>query len=386
MIISFDNDTVSLDLNGITSSAPITLFAEELFTKSGFYHKYHHPMPDFLPANMRWVSDNGKALLVERPPCYVNISYHNGNAGNGRSPESFTIPLPWQSYFIDIDSPYLYVYFHNQQITSLTDDLFSAPLHNIHTGGQACIGGDQMSDISEMVGSESTKSSIINTVINDFWMHVFNDDIKVAYHNLPFELQEDEDIQNSAIRSSNLNPSETRVDLENLRRDFPVGAPNGYYYINGKDYYKALEKYTIEDVSTWTWYSLNFQNIEKLQKTWQGTDNFSMRNSVEVYMRNAFSAANASSLARQNQHRNRPTFTGGRARRTRRNYVPTIWNTILEETYYLNEIFSNARQNSECWNVSLHNHIRNARDEIRVVRAEAYYAERNRETAGENNA
>jgi len=121
-----------------------------------------------LPEDVRYISDNGNDIIVERPPCKVAIKYRKGTPAGGlaRAPlEYFEVTLPWQVYYLNISRAEAYVYFRNAPLVSNDDKLYPATLPNATQHGSVCLGNSLRRDIKKMAENRDNIGVIINKFI-----------------------------------------------------------------------------------------------------------------------------------------------------------------------------------------------------------------------------
>lgn len=84
-----------------------------------------------LPAAVRWISRDGLAVIMERPPSVVNISYKE---------EQYSVPVPWQVWGVRVNPDgrieKAFLFARPYPMVSLEDELFSFPLPNMSNNGE----------------------------------------------------------------------------------------------------------------------------------------------------------------------------------------------------------------------------------------------------------
>lgn len=97
-----------------------------------------------LPPAVRWVSQDGKLLIAERPPQYRDVNYTSALKMHAKQgvKYKFNIAVPWTIYimlwqpggYIDL----LFAFANDKPIESLDDVLWNLPVPNIYQSGSVC--------------------------------------------------------------------------------------------------------------------------------------------------------------------------------------------------------------------------------------------------------
>ena len=269
MKISLDNQIATLDMENTTDviQIPVAEFAHNLYNNSEM--RGNNRTIELFPENIRWMSEDANIFIFERPPCQINITYHEGDASvQDPNLENYLITLPWQVYLFDLTLGTFSIFFRPSEITSMDDILFPAPLPNVHNSGLACLGSAQKNELFALVRNKTNKSYIINNIVNSFWMSTFNDDISLIFKTLPIEAQKSEYIQNLTIKmeiNERLGSEENTRELINASiESFPVDDTEQQRDIYIPEictpaisFYNFLGSFSIEDITSLNWYCLN---------------------------------------------------------------------------------------------------------------------------------
>lgn len=248
MKLSFDNENAVYEKNGTFTRIPVKELAYNLFNVYSLTGENHNPR--LLPSNVRWISDNGLSFLVERPPCQIMINYKKGKPGlNHRGEEeTFLISLPWQIYFLNVSTNEISIYFRNESIISLKDNLYNTCISNIFDTGLACLGAQQVKEISELKEMQVDSSEIINYMINSFWMNEFNDDLRIPVKCLPEEMLLDEIILEKIKNEAVISGYEPEIAEQMIESgDFSTLWADAY------SVYSYLSRLTLDEVIALSW-------------------------------------------------------------------------------------------------------------------------------------
>lgn len=156
------------------------------------------PTGIFSPA-VRWISRAGSAVIVERPPAKMAITYTD--LSNGESQE-FLIPVPWQVYAVKWNDASLErvhmvkAYARPNQIYSASDPLFRLWLPNLFNDESLCMPKNDFHAGYEVYRNQRIYdygscdlARATNFVINAIWQSPFNSDYEVTIHErVPHEI------------------------------------------------------------------------------------------------------------------------------------------------------------------------------------------------------
>lgn len=157
-----DQFTVALDTVDAVRSL-LSLDALQAATaRYPYYNNYKRGATPLLPPGLRYLGELEDVAVLEVPPRTVTVrvngtdytrddddGYYNEDGewidkddddydAPDHTPTSYTIHLPWQVYLSRADSMN-WVFFRNEMLTSLDDELFVAPLPNQYSDGHFCL-------------------------------------------------------------------------------------------------------------------------------------------------------------------------------------------------------------------------------------------------------
>lgn len=99
----------------------------------------------FLPPAVRWISDNQRMVVFERPPSiqYVEVAMDTKyNINKFTKIENFNLPIPWTLYFVLFDENFIpvivNVYCRNEPLYDWEDQLFMLPMLNLYFNSKLC--------------------------------------------------------------------------------------------------------------------------------------------------------------------------------------------------------------------------------------------------------
>ena len=128
----------------------------------------------FLPPAVRWISDNQRIIVFERPPSvqYVELAFARKDFIDSRTAvEGFNLPIPWTTYYVMFDEHYnpvlIRVYCRNVPLYGWDDRVFMLPLLNLYFNSNLC---NPVHEIYEPCGSlaEGVQQAY-NMVWNSGW-------------------------------------------------------------------------------------------------------------------------------------------------------------------------------------------------------------------------
>lgn len=98
-----------------------------------------------LPPAVRWISDNQRIAVFERPPTvqFVEIAFDKkDNINSNTSVLSFSLPIPWTIYYVlfdDYNNPVtVRVYCRNEPLYSWGDKVYMLPMLNLYYDSTLC--------------------------------------------------------------------------------------------------------------------------------------------------------------------------------------------------------------------------------------------------------
>jgi len=98
-----------------------------------------------LPPAVRWISDNQRIAVFERPPTvqFVEIAFDKkDNINSSTSVLSFSLPIPWTVYYVlfdDYNNPVtVRVYCRNEPLYSWDDRVYMLPMLNLYYDSTLC--------------------------------------------------------------------------------------------------------------------------------------------------------------------------------------------------------------------------------------------------------
>ncbi len=246
MKISLTNDVVEIDYDGNrdTDTLPVREFAERLFTIPNSSHRNFAPLPE----NIRWISSDGRIIVVERPPTKQLLRYKEGRPGHGGRPdvELFEVALPWQIYKINIEARHVDVFFSKKEITSTEDPLYCNTLPNVDPRGTACLGPQRTNDMFDALpenGLILSRSGVVAKVIAGFWDNVFNDDMNCLFADLPQDMRDFPGAR-EAVREAH----DGDIDQDFNHRDNEIPGMN-----QNRPMLQFLESRTVENICDVNW-------------------------------------------------------------------------------------------------------------------------------------
>ena len=138
-----------------------------------------------LPPAVRYVSNNKRTVVFERPPRMQTIAWVpmkrdlvDGYA-RMKSEASFVIPIPWQVYVVYFDVNFVplvvSMYFRNSMLTSMTDTLGVAPILNFYNNSKLCNPA-----VASYEAQDATLNAGLNAAYNLVWNSGFNYDLSDA--------------------------------------------------------------------------------------------------------------------------------------------------------------------------------------------------------------
>lgn len=188
-----------------------------------------------LPPVVRWVREDQRLWLFERPPAFCTLTYRDAmmhdEERKGQS-RLYTIPVPWQVYLVNLtgQSPEMHHYVRNAPLSSLNDRVGVYLLPNLDDDGWACVHLER--EYQQLVRQEPrpTPAELCMFWMNGMWMQGSN-------NNMPQALT-------------------ARRQPQGFKDKFPdcVGYGNSYIgrgTASGHDVLSSLERCTIEDVLGW---------------------------------------------------------------------------------------------------------------------------------------
>jgi hypothetical protein len=99
----------------------------------------------FLPPAVRWISDNQRIIVFERPPSlqYVELAFDRKDYINSQTPvHGFNLPIPWTLYYVMFDEHYnpvlIRVYCRNEPLYGWRDQVYMLPLLNLYFNSNLC--------------------------------------------------------------------------------------------------------------------------------------------------------------------------------------------------------------------------------------------------------
>lgn len=171
-------------------------------------HDRIYPNLGLLPPVVRWISDSGRSVLLERPPTITTVSFHADkpfNIADGNVKEHlFDLPLPWLLYGVELGLDYypesIHIFTLRHPVRTLQDRLGVLPLPNHYNSGALCM---PPRDLAENLTSVADGLAAAFRIA---WHSGFNldlDNIRHAYrHRKPLALFNPEAVKRtpSAIR------------------------------------------------------------------------------------------------------------------------------------------------------------------------------------------
>lgn len=183
-----------------------------------------------LPPVVRWVSPNGRAVLLERPPQVQVMQYYGvkqSQLNRASEVQTYELPLPWILYGFAFDQRYrpalVRMYAMKGPIEGMDTPLFSLPLTNLHRSGEFClpVQTDWHADTSPW-----TMAQGIVAGFNQVWSTGFNTDIT----------------EQITVAYQQRQPAEL---FENIPREKKVKASN---------ILKWWERATLAETTKWSWH------------------------------------------------------------------------------------------------------------------------------------
>lgn len=133
-----------------------------------------------LPPVVRYISNTGRSVLLERPPQVVTLNYYGVpkfNITEDTTLQQIDIALPWTMYamlFNENNYPYdIYVYGMRGSCRSINHELFLLPVTNCELDGKFCPPGTE----DGIFPSFDSLSEGINYGYQSIWSSTFNTDI-----------------------------------------------------------------------------------------------------------------------------------------------------------------------------------------------------------------
>ena len=294
MKLSFNNSVVKYshgqEHDHTTKKKDVHEFTTELLTVYGVCGT----VTPILPESVRWISCDGKKVILERPPTTVRVVFHQkiiddydkleisynhsqetaderDDYENGEVIELsndngayifYEIPLPWQVYRINLDTAQLRMYFRNSSISSLNDELFYTPMPNTGANGVICLGELDKELGSQLSGKSLSITQRINIIINSLWTGNMNDDIQIVYDYLPEELRSNSDILES-VRSHtmynvNYTSIQTHDEIYQLNNDVYANKES-VRFVRNKTILDVLSQLTVDEVTSLNWQTWKHQ-------------------------------------------------------------------------------------------------------------------------------
>ena len=154
MLLLFDDKTYSYKEKDIYSFGDIhdVTPISNLHTATTSLQNAYVFEDDVIPPGLLHVSDN--IIVYEKPPVLKNIFYvpqQVESINNSSEQEIYTLPLPWQVYFVNYNSYYddetntrkaivsdVYMYFSKHSARHSFTDLYLPPLPNFYANGLLC--------------------------------------------------------------------------------------------------------------------------------------------------------------------------------------------------------------------------------------------------------
>lgn len=138
------------------------------------------PTGILMPA-VRWISQGGHAVIMERPPFVARASYRPAAADQLPEDQAqhYNIPVPWQVYGIVFSEDFreirlMYVYARNSPMLGPDDRLSMFPYPNVFNTAQACMGEAFKREFARTPSHNLAEA--IAQVVNTFWSADFNED------------------------------------------------------------------------------------------------------------------------------------------------------------------------------------------------------------------
>lgn len=154
----------------LTEKVPIDEFSSILFGNDTSFL-------GLLPAAVRWVSQDGKLIIAERPPHYKDVSYTPALKSNAKlvSKDKFNIAVPWTTYIFTWEPngyiDFLFAFASDKQIESIDDIVYHLPVPNIYVSGLVCKPNASSAKLT-------TAGQAINEAYQLLWNSNFNLDIQ----------------------------------------------------------------------------------------------------------------------------------------------------------------------------------------------------------------
>lgn len=140
----------------------------------------HYSDPSLLPLAVRYVSEDQKVYVIERPPFQIDVDFSTAKSYRMRNtPKNLVnakIWIPWTVSVILVDyqisssfsnSYSFYLYFNDAPLSSMDDRLVSCYLPN-SSNGNICMGQDS-APVVKMINNKSSITDIYNHLFNSYF-------------------------------------------------------------------------------------------------------------------------------------------------------------------------------------------------------------------------
>lgn len=135
----------------------------------------------FLPPAIRWISDNQRIIVFERPPSiqYVELAFAKKDyITSDTTVKGFNLPIPWTVYYVMFDECYnpvlIRVYCRNEPLYDWSDSVYMIPLLNLYYNSNLC------NPVFEVYEPSENLSTGIQQAYNMVWNSGWNLDLQDA--------------------------------------------------------------------------------------------------------------------------------------------------------------------------------------------------------------
>ncbi|HJS83791.1 MAG TPA: hypothetical protein VJ742_13260 [Nitrososphaera sp.] len=199
------------------------------------------PEVGLLSPAVRWVSPDLRKWVLERPPAMLSMRLYdkagqrsNFSGSGNKSAAHFTIPVPWQIYYVALGTNYEYtdrntsMFVRTRPLAPGDDELFLYPLANVDTDGNVCM---HLAEFWYDLPEDTTLSERVSFCVNGLWESEFN-------HSIP-----------------------NALDAERMPRGCPFKTTGSW-----SSFYKNLETVALADVLRWEYPSASFRRNSPSEK------------------------------------------------------------------------------------------------------------------------